>query len=334
MKYPTKVSDALHCLAFIYLNPRDDLSSSAIAYSIKTHPSYTRQLMAALKKAGLLLSQRGQAKPRIARSIEKITLLDVYRAVEGNKPLLHLDTHTNPDCGVGINIQLVIQEYYQKVQQAAEKAMQEITLADIIQRYYQKIGGSMTLLPEIQAEYEKWRQFLYEKVTFSHKVSTIHTRSHCARVLLFALSIAQKMNLPAAEREKLGAAASFHDSRRHDDWLDVGHGQRAAEYYKEYCQENKLPFDEDVYDMMAWHDRDDSDGIAAIEKRTGKDSRAVLLYKIFKDADALDRFRLGPNGLDVKYLRTDAAKSLYDFAQSIDVKELGPGILTMDSAGH
>ena len=86
MKYPTRVSDAVHIMVFIYLNPTQDLSSVAIAYSIKTNPSYVRQLMAALKKARLLNGTRGQAAPSLTREPSTITLLDIYRAVEGNKP--------------------------------------------------------------------------------------------------------------------------------------------------------------------------------------------------------------------------------------------------------
>ncbi len=66
---------------------------------------------------------------------------------------------------------------------------------------------------------------------------------------------------------------------------------------------------------MAYHDRDDSFGEnAMICDTTG---REVLLYRIFKDADALDRFRLGPDVLDVKFLRTDAAKELCDYAKTV-----------------
>ena len=56
-----------------------------------------------------------------------------------DKPLLHLDTHTNPECGVGINIQLALQDFYREIQKTAEKKMQEITLQDIVERYYQKL---------------------------------------------------------------------------------------------------------------------------------------------------------------------------------------------------
>ena len=105
---------------------------------MKTNPAYIRQLMSALKKGGLISSDRGQANAALTRTADQITMLDVYRAVEGEKPLLHLDIHTNPECGVGVNIQLAIGDYYREVQDAAEKKMQEITLQDIMERYYEK----------------------------------------------------------------------------------------------------------------------------------------------------------------------------------------------------
>ena len=71
----------------------------------------------------------------------QITLLDIYKAVEGDKPLLHLDTHTNPDCGVGMNIQLALQDYYHEIQQAAEKKMKQVSLQDIINSYKEKIDN-------------------------------------------------------------------------------------------------------------------------------------------------------------------------------------------------
>lgn len=139
MKYPTRVSDTVHIMVFIYLNPTQDLSSAAIAYSIKTNPSYVRQLMAALKKAQLLNGTRGQAAPSLTREPSAITLLDIYRAVEGDKPLLHLDTHTNPECGVGVKIQLALSNYYAEIQKSAEKRMAEITLENIIETYSQYV---------------------------------------------------------------------------------------------------------------------------------------------------------------------------------------------------
>ena len=140
MKFSTRLSDAVHILLFIYLNQETRLSSDQIAKSICTNPSYVRRLMAEMKEAGLIRSMRGQANPMLQRSPDSITLLDVYRAVEDQKPLLRLDTHTNPECGVGVKIQLALQEHYDRIQEIAEKAMGETSLQDILDTYYRRLS--------------------------------------------------------------------------------------------------------------------------------------------------------------------------------------------------
>lgn len=141
MKYSTKLSDAIHVLVLIALNPLENLSSNAMAVSIHTNPGFIRQLMGALRKGGLIISVHGHAKPTLAREPAAISLLDVYQAVEGEKLLLHLDTHTNPECSVGVNIQYSLQDYYDKIQKSAEQKMSEISLEDIIQNYHRKVQG-------------------------------------------------------------------------------------------------------------------------------------------------------------------------------------------------
>lgn len=49
---------------------------------------------------------------------------------------------------------------------------------------------------QIQPEYAKWYHFMMDKIEFALKSSPIHTKAHASRVLLFALLIAQKRNLP------------------------------------------------------------------------------------------------------------------------------------------
>ena len=140
MKYSTKLSNAIHIMIFIAINPNSDLSSSAIATSIHTNPGFVRQIMMKLRKAGLMVSVTGHAKPSLTKDAALITLFDIYKAVEGDKPLLHLDTHTNPDCGVGVNIQLALRDYYNEIQKTAEEKMKEISLQDIIDSYHARIN--------------------------------------------------------------------------------------------------------------------------------------------------------------------------------------------------
>ena len=141
MKYSRKLSDTIHTLAFICLGEKAHLTSAKIAESVKTNPAYIRQLMSSLKNAGLISNTQGQANASLTKPAEQITMLEIYRAVEGEKPLLHLDIDTNPECGVGIYVQLAIGDFYKEIQAAAEAKMTEITLQDIIDRYYEKKEG-------------------------------------------------------------------------------------------------------------------------------------------------------------------------------------------------
>ena len=77
--------------------------------------------------------------PSLTRDPSDISLLDVYKAVEGNKPLLHLDTHTNPECGVGVNIQYSLQDYYNEIQEIADQKMEQIKLSDVIENFHAKL---------------------------------------------------------------------------------------------------------------------------------------------------------------------------------------------------
>lgn len=146
MKYSSKLSDAVHILAFIeLLHDRlracmpPKLTSGEIARSIHTNASFVRQLMMQLKKAGLLASERGAANPRLGRPAEEISLFDIYRAVEGDKPLLHLDENVNEMCIVGVHIQLALQESFDAIQQAAEREMRSISLAKVIEDYHKRL---------------------------------------------------------------------------------------------------------------------------------------------------------------------------------------------------
>ena len=139
MRYSTRLSDAIHIMVYISLYKEGPITSAKIAESIHTNPAYVRMLMAKLKAAGLIKSQRGSAKTQVARPTDEITLFDLYRAIEGERPLLHLDTHVSPECEAGVFIQLSIQDCYDDIQRVVETHMEAITLAHIIDIFRSKV---------------------------------------------------------------------------------------------------------------------------------------------------------------------------------------------------
>lgn len=169
-----------------------------------------------------------------------------------------------------------------------------------------------TILSEddpLRVRFERWRRFLLREVTFSHSESVCHTTEHVERVLLFALLLGRELEVPSEDLDALALCAVFHDTRRHDDDLDVGHGDRAAAYYREYETERGRTPDDRVARIIARHDRRDEVSEEKFREE-GADDETLLLYRIFKDADAIDRCRFGPKALNERYLRTSAARSL------------------------
>jgi hypothetical protein len=162
---------------------------------------------------------------------------------------------------------------------------------------------------------------------------SIHFRPHWGRVLMLSQALGELEGLSDTDLEALAAAASFHDSRRADPYLDTGHGARAAKYYKRFCEDTQrgyaratlagrsIAYDDRVYFAVAWHDREDAEGEEAIRAffsgRPVSGVDAVRFYRILKDVDGLDRVRLGGNDFDPSYLRCSHAPELIDYAQRL-----------------
>ena len=107
MRSNTRFTVAIHMLALIELNKTQPSTSDLMALSVGTNPVVIRQLMTALKKAGLIESQVGVPGSRLAKPQEEITLLDIYRAVQKRSNACLFDFHPtpNPMCPIGRNIE-------------------------------------------------------------------------------------------------------------------------------------------------------------------------------------------------------------------------------------
>lgn len=133
MKVSTRFSDSIHILAFICIyQGKITLSSTNIAGSLETSPVVVRRLMTSLKEAGFIKTKHGTPDPELLVDPQKITLLDVYLATEGQTPLFIIDHNTNPQCIVGGNIQSTLEDYYHHAETAVKAKLQQITLQDVI----------------------------------------------------------------------------------------------------------------------------------------------------------------------------------------------------------
>jgi Rrf2 family cysteine metabolism transcriptional repressor len=90
---------------------------------------YLEQLLATLRRAGLVKSQRGaRGGYLLARDPWKITLYDVVSCIEG------FDAQTDTGKTPQTSEALVVQDVWGEVRQAAEEVLQKYTLQDLVDR--------------------------------------------------------------------------------------------------------------------------------------------------------------------------------------------------------
>jgi Rrf2 family protein len=111
------------------------MTSAELARSVNTNPAFLRTLLGQLRRAGVIevaLGKGGGAT--LARPASKVTLADVYRAVE-TRPAARLHRCT-PDrkCIVGRNILQVLGDVVEDVEAAALGRLAHTTVADLATR--------------------------------------------------------------------------------------------------------------------------------------------------------------------------------------------------------
>lgn len=134
MQISSRFTIAIHMFSCINTFENDrKVTSDFLASSVEVNPVVIRRILLQLKSAGLVNVQRGTGGTTIARPLEEITFLDIYRAVEcvEDGELFHFHEKPNIECPVGRNIHHVLDEKLERVQRAMEQELASITLADV-----------------------------------------------------------------------------------------------------------------------------------------------------------------------------------------------------------
>lgn len=134
MQISSRFTIAIHIFSCIDSFEKDrKVTSDFLASSVEVNPVVIRRILLQLKRAGLVNVQRGTGGTAIARPLEEITFLDIYRAVEcvEDGELFHFHEKPNIQCPVGRNIHNVLDEKLERVQSAMERELASITLADV-----------------------------------------------------------------------------------------------------------------------------------------------------------------------------------------------------------
>lgn len=167
--------------------------------------------------------------------------------------------------------------------------------------------------------FQNKRDFFIREDLFQDPDGT-HGVRHTKRVLLLVALISHLENIDEFDMDILSFCALYHDiGRSHDDKCR-DHGKTSVDIiddyslFEDYMMECDTALDNDDYEIASSiiknHSIDDEEGIKDIMNNSNifDKERAVRLYKLFKDADALDRVRI--RDFDFSYLRNNSSKKL------------------------
>jgi DNA-binding IscR family transcriptional regulator len=142
MTISSRFAVAIHILTLLEFNKEGISTSEYLSGSVNTNPVVIRRIIGMLNKAGLVDVRPGVAGSKLARPLDEINLLDIYRAVQvvNQNALFAVHDSPNPDCNVGKNIQSAIEPIFTIAQRAMEEQLKHVTLKQIVDDIADKSG--------------------------------------------------------------------------------------------------------------------------------------------------------------------------------------------------
>jgi len=109
-----------------------EITSGRIASSVNTSASFVRRVLAKLSKAGLIQTSKGKSGScRLSKEPKKISLLDIYLAVDPPKVFSIHTYEAQGPCAVSCEIKKSLEKVLERSQRAVERSLKEISLAEI-----------------------------------------------------------------------------------------------------------------------------------------------------------------------------------------------------------
>ncbi|WP_308775863.1 Rrf2 family transcriptional regulator [uncultured Bilophila sp.] len=135
MQLSNRFSVAVHALLCVALFARDyKVTSEFIAGSVGVNPVVIRRILGQLKKAGLVDVAAGTGGATLTSGPDRITLLDVYRAVDllEDDTLFSFHANPNPLCPVGRGIHAALDGHIRDAQRALEDSLAAVPLSSLV----------------------------------------------------------------------------------------------------------------------------------------------------------------------------------------------------------
>jgi len=126
-------SIAVHIMAGLAYGCDEGITSTNLAMSVNTSPSFVRRVLAKLSRAGLVETATGKAGSCwLAKDTKEISLLDIYEAVDAPRAFFIHSYNEQKNCPVSCRIKAALEKALDKTQRAMEESLAGISLAQIV----------------------------------------------------------------------------------------------------------------------------------------------------------------------------------------------------------
>ncbi len=135
MQITSKFTAAVHILACIDIfDGQMRVTSDFLSGSTGVNAVIVRNVLGQLRNAGIVETRQGSGGAHLAKSLDEITLYDIYKAVDciDEEGLFHFHENPNVECPVGRNIHKAMDGRLAAAQEALENELKSTTLAEVV----------------------------------------------------------------------------------------------------------------------------------------------------------------------------------------------------------
>jgi DNA-binding IscR family transcriptional regulator len=138
--FSTRLAVSLHILILIATASNElDTRSDVLAAGIGTNPVVVRRHIGDLSRAGLARARRGRGGAYLARTPDRITLLDVFKAIESRGAELPTHDLASGASASDRRIKAEMEVAFGTASRAIERTLESVTLAELLDATGQRL---------------------------------------------------------------------------------------------------------------------------------------------------------------------------------------------------
>ena len=129
----TRMATAIQILCVIAYKGGDGTNSEIVAKSLRTNPVVVRRLLKSMQQQGLVEIRPGKdGGVQLACAPDRITLEQIYQAVEGDPAVFALRPRGNPNCPVAASMKGLLGPVFQAADDAVGSTLRRTTLGSLV----------------------------------------------------------------------------------------------------------------------------------------------------------------------------------------------------------